>query len=173
MEELKMPQKVTRLLEEFTDRAKAIYREGLASIALYGSAASGEFSTGHSNINLAVVLNDTSLSNLSKIAPILNKNKFRLLNVLFFTEDCIKSSADVFPVEFLDIKENHNILCGKDIVADLPIDIKNLRFQCEQELKSKIINIKKIYLANINNPDLDKRASNERGTTRFDQKRYL
>jgi predicted nucleotidyltransferase len=151
-----MPKNVNRLLQEFVDRTKEIYNEGLASITLYGSAASGEFSSGHSNINLAVVLNDASLSNLEKIAPLLNKNKSRLFNVLFFTEDYIKSSADVFPIEFLDIKENHKIIYGKDIFIDLPIDIGNLRFQCEQELKSKIINIKKIYLANINNPGLDR-----------------
>ncbi len=156
MEDLKLPQNITRLLGEFISRTKDIYNDGLVSILLYGSAAGGEFSSGHSNINLAVILHDTSLSNLSKIAPLLNKSKFRLLNVIFFTEDYIKSSADVFPVEFLDIKENHKILYGKDIVANLPIDIKNLMFQCEQELKSKIINIKKAYLAHIHNADLDK-----------------
>lgn len=156
MEDLKLSRNVARPLEEFTSRAKDIYNEGLVSIILYGSTASGEFSSGHSNINLAVVLNDTSLSNLSKIAPILNKSKFRLFNVLFFTEDYIKKSLDVFPIEFLDMKENHKVIYGKDCVSNLPIDIKNLRFQCEQELKSKIINIKKAYLAHINNPDLDK-----------------
>ena len=144
------------LVNDFITALQNIYKDDLLSVILYGSAASGEFSKAHSNINLVVVLNDTSLSILSKIAPVLNKNKFRLLNVIFFTEDYIKSSADVFPIEFLDIKENHKTVYGKDLFANLSIDIKNLRFQCEQELKSKIINIKKIYLANIDNPDLDK-----------------
>ena len=156
MEELKLPPKIERLLGDFVSRVKGLYREELISVILYGSVASGEYSASHSNINLVVVLRDTSLSSLSKIAPILNKSKFRLLNVVFFTEAYIKSSADVFPVEFLDIKENHRILYGKDVTADLRVDIKNLRFQCEQELKSKIINIKKAYLAYINAPDIDK-----------------
>ena len=156
VQDLKMPQNVVCRLRDFIDIAKQIYGEGLNSITLYGSAASGEFSTIHSNINLVVVLNNTSLSNLSKIATALNENKFRLLNVLFFTESYIKNSADLFPVEFLDIKENHKTVYGKDIFANLPINIRNLRFQCEQELRSKIVNIKKVYLANINNPDLDK-----------------
>ena len=156
MEELKLPQKIMRILKEFVDQAQAIYREELISVILYGSAASGEFSTAHSNVNLVVVLRDASLESLSRIAPLLNKGKFHLLNIVFFTETYIRNSTDVFPVEFLDIKENHRILYGKDVVSSLEIDTKNLRFQCEQELKSKIINIKKAYLFNAGNPDLDK-----------------
>ncbi|MGB4521329.1 MAG: hypothetical protein WBI28_05300, partial [Candidatus Omnitrophota bacterium] len=58
----------------------------------------------------------------------------------------IKSSLDVFPVEFLDMKENNIVLFGKDIFKGIPIETKNLRFQCEQELKSKLINLKQQYL---------------------------
>ena len=156
MEEPILPLKIARILNDFLNRVKEIYREEFISAALYGSAASGEFSATHSNVNLVIILRDTSISSLSKIAPVLNKGKFSLLNTVFFTEEYVKSSADVFPVEFLDIKENHKTLYGKDVFTDLNIDIKNLRFQCEQELKSKIINIKKVYLSNINNPGLDK-----------------
>ncbi len=156
MQEAKLPVKITSLLEDFVKMVIRIYRDELISVILYGSAASGEFSPVHSNINMVIVLSDTSLAKLSRIAPLLNKGKFRRFSVLFFTEDYIKKSADVFPVEFLDIKENHKVVYGKDVVSNLPIDIKNLRFQCEQELKSKIINIKKAYLAHINDSGLDK-----------------
>jgi len=156
MEELRLPQKFMRRLEDFVSRTKDIYREKLVSVILYGSAASNEFSPAHSNLNLAVILTDTSLSKLSLIAPVLNKGKFRLFNVVFFTEEYINSSLDVFPVEFLDMKENHRVLYGKDALADLNIDTRNLRFQCEQELKAKITNIKRTYLYNINSPGLDR-----------------
>jgi hypothetical protein len=44
------------------------------------------------------------------------------------------------------MKENHAVLYGEDVLKDLEIDMKNLRFQCEQELKSKIIGIKRAYM---------------------------
>ena len=44
MKDLNMPQNVLRLLQNFTDIAKKTYGEGLVSIILYGSAASGESS---------------------------------------------------------------------------------------------------------------------------------
>ena len=151
MNNIKLP-----ILQDFVNGAKDIYHEGLISVILYGSAASGEFSALHSNINLALILSDTSLSNLSKIAPLLKKSKFRLLKTIFFTEGYILTSADVFPVEFLDMKENHKILYGRDLLSNLQIDVRNLRFQCEQELKSKIINIKRAYLDHIDSPNLDR-----------------
>jgi predicted nucleotidyltransferase len=156
MPDPELPGKIKSVLDEFVKNLQDVYKTDLISAILYGSAASGEFSPAHSNVNLAVVLCDTSLTALGKIAPIMNKRKFRVLNTVFFTEGYIKSSCDVFPVEFLDMKENHNVLYGKDVFNDLAIDTKNLRFQCEQELKSKIINIKRTYIENIKNPDLDK-----------------
>jgi len=150
MEKINLPQKYTNILELFTKAAKSTYREGLISVILYGSAASGEFTGKHSNINLLVVLDDTGLENLARISKILSAGKFRILSPLFFTEDYISSSTDVFPIEFLDMKENYSVIYGKDVLAGLEIDLRNLRFQCEQELKAKVINIKKNYFSTAN-----------------------
>ena len=58
-----------------------------------------------------------------------------MINPVFFTEDYIIRSTDVFPIEFLDMKENHVTLYGKDLFEAIAVDTKNLRFQCEQEIK--------------------------------------
>lgn len=146
MKELNLPRKIKKNLEDFIERLKDIYGDDLISVILYGSAASSEFTDKRSNINLLAVLNDTSIPNLSKVKNIINKIKFRILHTLFFTEDYIKNSTDVFPIEFLDMKENYLVLHGNDILKELQIDTKNLRFQCEQELKAKLINLKHLYL---------------------------
>lgn len=150
MKQLSLPNKIKNILQDYIQSLRNIYKEDLVSAILYGSAASGEFTDEYSNINLLIVLNNTSLDNLNKMSKIINKHKFQLINPLFFTEDYIKSSLDVFPIEFLDIKENYVVLYGKDVLAGLEIDIKNLRFQCEQELKSKLLNLKSFYLRSKN-----------------------
>ena len=150
MKELNLVKKYKEILGSFIQNLKDIYQESLVSIILYGSVASGEFIGTYSNINLLVVLNDTSLSNLNKIYKIINKRKFQIINPLFFTEDYIRSSLDVFPIEFLDMQENYAVLHGKDCLKGLEIDTRNLRFQCEQELRAKLINIKNLYLRNKN-----------------------
>lgn len=150
MEQLKLTDKIKHALGDFIQRLKDIYQQGLVSVIIYGSAASGEFKEAHSNINLLVILDNTSLDNLKKISNIINKRKFQRFHTLFFTREYLNNSTDVFPIEFLDMKENYLVLYGQDVLKDLLIDIRNLRFQCEQELKAKLINIKGFYLRNKN-----------------------
>lgn len=146
MEKLNLPCNIQKAVADFVVNLKNIYSDQLVAVVLYGSAASGEYAGRHSNVNLAVILKDTAIQSLKKASRFINKSRFSIINPIFFTEDFIKKSADVFPIEFLDIKENYIVLYGEDVFGDLQIDIKNLRFQCEQELKSKILNIKKLYL---------------------------
>lgn len=146
MRTLNLPQDIKRMLDDFVSSLKNNYGDNLISVTLYGSAASGEYSKKNSNINIAIILKDTSIKYLKEILRFINKQKFMVINPVFFTEEYVKNSADVFPIEFLDMKENHIVIYGKDFLEDVSIDLKNLRFQCEQELKSKIINIKRLYL---------------------------
>lgn len=144
--ELKVAQKHKKTLNEFLQRIKSIYNQDLISLILYGSAASNEFVDKNSNLNILVVLTNTDLDNLLLAQKTITNLKFARIHALFMTEEYIRSSLDVFPIEFLDIKENNIVLFGKDIFKDIVIETKNLRFQCEQELKSKLINLQQQYL---------------------------
>ncbi len=150
MKNMNLPDRVKKIIDEFSRELESVYGDGLISVVLYGSAASGEYARRHSNINVMVVLKDASLGNIVKISPVINKRRFAIINPVFFTEDYIKRSTDTFPIEFIDIKENYIILKGKDVIKDININMAHLRFQCEQELKSKMINIKRLYLRTAN-----------------------
>ncbi len=155
MEELKMPNKYKNILQDFIQGLKDIYHEELISLVLYGSAASGEFVDKHSNLNLLVVLKNTGLENLKRSSKLIRN--FNMISALFLTEDYIASSVDIFPIEFLDMQENYFVIYGKDILKDIHIDIRNLRFQCEQELKAKLLKLKQAYLMiNSDTPALRK-----------------
>lgn len=155
MDGIKLPVKLKASLEDYISKLQAIYTKDLVSVVLYGSAASGEFTDRYSNINVMVILTDTSLPSISKAHDLVSSKKFEMINPVFFTEEYIHSSLDIFPIEFLDIIENHTLLHGKDFMSGLQVDSRNLRFQCEQELKSKLINIKKRYLTVKNKKDLE------------------
>ena len=149
MEDVKINDKLKNKLKEFLQELKNIYGEELISAALYGSAASGEFIEKHSNLNMLIVLRNASLENLKKSSNAVNK--YPMIRPLFLTEGYIAGSTDVFPIEFLDMRENYILLYGKDVLKDVAVDTRNLRFQCEQELKAKLINLKHLYL--VNNKD--------------------
>ncbi len=147
MQEIKLKEKFKKILDNFIANLRAIYGNELISIILYGSAASGEFAEQYSNLNLLIVLKNADLEDLKKASGLINKFKFRRIRPLFLTREYINRSLDVFPIEFLDMKENYLVLAGEDIMRDININLVNLRFQCEQELKSKLITLKHQYLA--------------------------
>ena len=149
MEQLKIADQYKNILRSFNQDLKDIYHEELLSLILYGSAVSGEFVDKHSNLNLLVVLKNTDLEAIKKASKLIHK--FKMINTLFLTEDYITNSTDIFPVEFLDMQENYFLLYGKDVLRDIKIDMRNLRFQCEQELKAKLLKLRQAYLLLNNN----------------------
>lgn len=149
MENLKISEKYKTILNNLSQSLRDIYHDELVSLILYGSAASGEFIDKHSNLNLVAVLKNTDLEILEKVSKLICK--YKMINVLFLTKDYIFSSIDVFPIEFLDMQDNYYVIYGNDILKDIHIDIRNLRFQCEQELKGKLLKLKQMYLASCGN----------------------
>ena len=54
-----LPRGIKRNIDEFVASLRKLYSDGLVCVILYGSAASGELTEAHSNINLLVVLKKT------------------------------------------------------------------------------------------------------------------
>jgi hypothetical protein len=146
MPELKIAENLKKIVDKFVEELQEIYADQLVSVTLYGSALSGEFSQTHSNINLLLVLKTADLPTLEKSRKLVRQFFPRRIEPLFVSQQMIASSLDVFPIEFLDMQDNHQCLYGLDVLRDIKIDLKNLRFQCEQELRSKAILIKQQYL---------------------------
>lgn len=136
----------------FVNKLKGALCDDLISVILYGSAASGEFVDNHSNLNFLVIVKDSGNSILKNGAKIVDK--FPSFEPLFLTEDYINRSTDIFPIEFLDMKENYTVIYGKDLLKDINVDIRNLRFQCEHELKVKLISLRQLYLKSSKNKRL-------------------
>lgn len=134
-------------LDEFTEKLKGIYGANLISILLYGSAAGQDFHEGYSDHNVLVALKELSLEELGRSAKLCRK--WIASNnppPLFIDQEYINTSADVFPLEFLDIQENHRVLYGANLFLDIKISTENLRLECESELKGKILALRQSFL---------------------------
>lgn len=141
-----LDQKYINLLEAFTEKTKSQLEDNLIAVILYGSLARGEHIKKHSDINLLIVLKTVTLEELQKIALIKRNRKFHSISPLVFSEDYLTSSTDTFPIEFLDMKDCYTVLFGKDCLKGLEIGLGNLRRQCEWELKSKLIQLRQVYI---------------------------
>lgn len=76
--------------------------------------------------------------------------RFGKLNVrapLMMTQEYIKASCDVFPLELLEIQQLRSPVCGRDHFAELTFERKDVRLQCEREFKSELIQLRQGLLA--------------------------
>ena len=123
------------------------YPSGLRSVVLYGSAAAGDFVEKHSDYNVLLITEQLGVADLKALSGV-SLRWVRAGNPppLLFTLERLKQSADVFPIEILDMRESHQVLYGDDVLSEIPIHDNNLRLQVESELKGKLIQLREAYL---------------------------
>lgn len=135
------------ILESFVNELKIAYHSNLKTIILYGSKAESDENSKNSDYNILLILDEVKPQDILSLGKIVvswvkNGNQPPLL----FSEKMFLKSADVFPIEFLDMKDNHKILYGQDLLADMIIKDTHLRHECEFELKGKLLKLRQGYM---------------------------
>ena len=135
------------ILPDITNAYKALFGDDLVSIILYGSATGQDFRPGKSDINFMVVVTEDGIEHLDQAFDVVNKWRKKGVAIpLFLTEEYVKSSLDVFPIEYLNFQNNHILVFGKDILKDLEFSPEFLRLQCEREIKGKLLLLREAFL---------------------------
>lgn len=125
---------------------KAALGTDLKSVVLYGSGVSHAAKGGAQNV--AVVAADLSAATLGRLAgPLETWAKGGHPPAALFSEASLSGSLDVFPIEFLDMRDRHTVLHGPDPLAGAKIDTRNLRHQIEYELRAASMKLRTRYLA--------------------------
>jgi hypothetical protein len=137
-----------RTPETMVEDLKRVLGGRLVSVVLFGSAAAGDHAGKRSDYNLMVVTDRLDLEDLVRVAPIVPPwVKAGNPPPLFMTKERVADSADVFPVEFSDIQDNHRVLFGDDPFGSMAFDEDQLRWELEHELKGKLIQLRERFLA--------------------------
>lgn len=137
-----------QLLGEFVQKLRATAGENLSSVILYGSAAEGEFHPEYSDYNLLCIVRDASFVSLSMIAGAADWwRKKKHHPPLIMTAKELKDTADVFSIEFLDMKQRYRVLFGEDVLRDLSVPLHLHRSQLEYELREKLFLLRQHVLS--------------------------
>ncbi len=140
---IEVQKKIIPYLKTMSD----IHGDNLISVFVYGSAAGENYIPKISDINSVFVFKDLKFSIFKSSLKVVSSGIFKKIAApLFLTKDYINSSLDVFPIEFLDMKENHILLYGEDILSGLEVKGEHIRLFCEQQIKGKLIRIRQAYL---------------------------
>jgi len=138
---------IREALNGLVEDLKATHGDNLASIVLYGSAAAGDQIELRSDYNLLIALNRITPEDLRLAQPPMREWQ-RLGHPLpvYFTVEELSDAADVFPIEFHQMANARIVLYGKDPFELVQLSDENLRHQTEYELRSKLIQLRRLYI---------------------------
>lgn len=126
---------------------RATHGDNLASVVLYGSAAAGEQIELRSDYNLLIALHRITPEDLRLAqAPVREWQRLGHPLPVYFTFAELHHAADVFPIEFHQMERARVVLHGRDPFESLRISDENLRHQTEYELRSKLLQLRQLYI---------------------------
>lgn len=142
---------IQKIKNEFMPELTVNFGDDLKAVILYGSAAkgsSGAFVEGVSDVNLLVLTGSPHPKKIIELGKGAARKITRLrLSLHFLTVDEFLNSSDVFPMEYLDIQEHHELVWGEDPVKKLSLHRENLRHQVEERLRGGVNALRQALLA--------------------------
>ena len=138
---------VQEALSGLIDDLRATHGDNLASVVLYGSAAAGDHIELRSDYNLLIALNRITPEDLRLAqAPMREWQRLGHPLPVYFTVEELADAGDVFPIEFHQMANARVVLYGKDPFEFVQLSDNNLRHQTEYELRSKLIQLRRLYI---------------------------
>lgn len=138
---------VQEALRELVDDLRTTHGENLASVVLYGSAAAGDDDALGSDYNVLIALNRITPEDLRMAqAPMREWRRLGHPLPVYFTVEELSDAGDVFPIEFHQMANARIVLYGHDPFEFVKLSDANLRHQAEYELRSKLIQLRRLYI---------------------------
>ena len=145
----------TNVLDDLVTRLQKSFGDQLISVVLYGSAASGDEDRRFSDYNVLCVLDQVTSRELGRAEEVFRWFRERGNPApLLLSEREAADSTDCFPIEFHDIRAQHRILHGRDIIEGIEIDMSFYRAQVEHELRSKLLRLRQKASGVLSDKDL-------------------
>ena len=138
---------VQEALNGLVEDLRATHGDNLASVVLYGSAAAGDHIELRSDYNILIALNRITPEDLRQAqAPMREWQRLGHPLPVYFTVEELADAADVFPIEFHQMANARSVLYGRDPFEFVELSNTNLRHQAEYELRSKLIQLRRLYI---------------------------
>jgi hypothetical protein len=135
-------------LDEFVQKLKAAAADNLKAVILYGSAATEEFHSKHSDLNILCLVDQADAAHLEALhGPVEWWIRRSQRPPLVFTLDELRRSADIFTIELLDMKSRHRILYGENLLAEISVPLRYHSIQVERELRTDWLRLRQAILA--------------------------
>lgn len=144
----KVSSSVRSAVESYFSQWLNLFPAKVDSIFLHGSVITEDFLPERSDINSLVLFDSFGSSEIGVLRPLVREGlKKRIVAPLCLSVESFRRSADTFPLEFAEIKDNHLCLYGVcDQVSALEIPREYLRVKIEEQIKGKLIRLRQILM---------------------------
>jgi len=147
-----------KILAELVRKLTRAYGDSLISVVLYGSGAAGDHQPNYSDLNVLCVLREVGTAQLSAAEEIFRWWREQGSPApLLLTEQELKTSTDCFAIELHDIRRNHRLLYGANVIAGLEEDNTFYRAQVEHDLRAKFLRLRQKAAGLMFDPSLLRR----------------
>jgi hypothetical protein len=120
----------------FAEQLVEQFGSNVLGLSLYGPVLEANFDESGMAAATVLVLRAVDLSELRRLGEQGARHGRRgIAAPLIMTPDFIGASGDSYPLELLEIQQNHATLVGRDHFASLELKAEHVRLQCERELK--------------------------------------
>lgn len=150
----------------FTESVIESIGERLEALAVYGPAVTEIYDPREHRIHFLIVMDRRDIDALLRLAKHSHVAAKRHISPpLVTTSDAMRSSRDVFPLEWIDIAQYHHVVHGN---LDLSVDqfkVADVRLQCERDLRSLDLQLGRGILASGGRPRRIQRLEREAADT--------
>ena len=138
----------TRSLGLLVEDLRRLHGEALRAVLLAGEAAGPEYRPRVTPLSVVVVLGEISPDALRRMrARSAAWRRMRIPPPVLMEEASIDRSFDVFPLELLELRDRHRILCGRaDAIEGVEVALPHLRLELEEQLRGKRMHLMSAYL---------------------------
>jgi len=137
----------SKKLERFVNDLAAAHAENLSSVTVYGSTAHDDANAAAKH-DVLIVLRSLELDDLRRATETIREwTRSGQPMPVYFSQDELQRAADVFPIEFLQMEQARVVLHGSDPFEFVEISQANLRHQTEYELRTKCLQLRRLYFS--------------------------
>jgi len=142
-----LPDEYQQHLRAYVKDVQRVYGDSLDGVLLYGSAVRGEFLPGRSNLNIVLVVKSTKADQLKKYSALHRRwAKEQIVVPLFVTQADLPAMSLVFPLEYIELQEQHRLLAGQDPFVGFKVDQRHLLAEVLQSLRGNLLRVRQRFV---------------------------
>lgn len=139
-----LPKQVQTNLERAVEALRSRLGDNLYSCIIYGSSVRGDYVPVVSDVNMLIVLNQSTPEAHTAIADAVIGHV--RIDPFVIGRPGINRSFRAFALKFLSIKRDYEVVYGSDALMDFDVEDEHERFLCEQSLRNVRLRLVRGYI---------------------------